>query len=54
MLLSVFVKHLFITINRGNSYIGERGEFMFDIKKYYNTYPYTGYMGYYAMMASCF
>jgi len=54
MLLSVFVKQLSLTISRGNSYIEVRGEFMFDIKRYYNTYPYAGYMGYYAMMASCF
>ncbi len=27
---------------------------MFNINKYYNTYPYGGYMGYNAMMARCF
>jgi len=27
---------------------------MFDIISYYNTYPYSGYMGYYPMMTSCF
>ena len=33
-----------------------RGEFMFDIRKYYNTYPYTfrGYGAYNPMMMSCF
>jgi hypothetical protein len=33
-----------------------RGEFMFDVRKYYNTYPYSfrGYGAYNPMMMSCF
>jgi hypothetical protein len=31
-----------------------RGEFMFDIRGYYNTYPYSGFKGYKPMMTSCF